>query len=298
MNTKEIPTPLQYAGLRPATTWKEYSGQWQGERIAFLLKNEVYIGNMVQGRVQKASYKSKKILKKPEQEWIVVQGTHQPIIKKEQFEQVQQILQKRAKTRVRKYDYLWKGLIYCGICNRTASVIARQLKQGQILYLCCRNGKRVEKQGCGKYMIREDLLKEQVVSHFKRRTENRIDWEMAMEQAVQEFEEQKTERREQEKTQIQHINVFLERLYQDFAKGLLTKEDFERIYQAKKQERALLQTRLQYEAVRKQRKLTIGQCQNLFWETVAKEKGFWFSIIERIELISSQNVRVYFRFRE
>jgi hypothetical protein len=45
----------------------------------------MYIGNMVQGRCKKVSYKSKKKVYLPEADWIIVENTHEPIISKEQF---------------------------------------------------------------------------------------------------------------------------------------------------------------------------------------------------------------------
>lgn len=58
----------------------------------FHASNEVYIGNMVQGRSQKISYSSKKCRKIPREDWIVVENTHEPIIDRESFEKVASLL--------------------------------------------------------------------------------------------------------------------------------------------------------------------------------------------------------------
>ena len=63
--------------MRAATPlWKYHSIQW-------ILSNEVYIGNLVQGRFGSVSYKTKQIKSLPKEQWIKVEGTHEPIIELE-----------------------------------------------------------------------------------------------------------------------------------------------------------------------------------------------------------------------
>ena len=64
LNNRNVPTPAAYANINLSVKGP-YSGKWSSERVTFMLKNEVYIGSMVQGRVQKVSYKSKKFRKLP-----------------------------------------------------------------------------------------------------------------------------------------------------------------------------------------------------------------------------------------
>ncbi len=61
LNQEGIPTPATYANL-PVARPGPYTGLWSSERISEMLQNETYIGNMVQGRSVKISYKSKKCL--------------------------------------------------------------------------------------------------------------------------------------------------------------------------------------------------------------------------------------------
>lgn len=90
---EKIPTPSQYANAVYADT--PISHFWKSEFIMTMLRNEVYIGNMVQGRRRKINYKSKKEIRIPKKQWIVVENTHEPIIEKDVFYNVQQILDKK-----------------------------------------------------------------------------------------------------------------------------------------------------------------------------------------------------------
>ena len=62
-----------------------------------MLKNEIYIGNMVQGKYGSVSYKTKQNKPRPRSEWYVVKGTHEPIIDRDLWNRVQESLASKAK---------------------------------------------------------------------------------------------------------------------------------------------------------------------------------------------------------
>ena len=71
--------------------------KWAETTVKVLLRNEVYIGNMVQGKCGSLSYKSKKLVSKPKEEWIRVEGTHEPIISREVWDTVVSIDQRKVR---------------------------------------------------------------------------------------------------------------------------------------------------------------------------------------------------------
>lgn len=64
-----------------------------------MVRNEVYIGNMVQGKSGTLSYKSRKLVNKSEDEWIRVEGTHEAIISRELWDTVASIGKEGAEKR-------------------------------------------------------------------------------------------------------------------------------------------------------------------------------------------------------
>ena len=70
LNDEKIPTPATYCGWKVGNPGP-YTGLWSSERISEMLKNETYIGNMVQGRMVKISYKSKKCIKRAPEDWVI-----------------------------------------------------------------------------------------------------------------------------------------------------------------------------------------------------------------------------------
>ena len=87
LNEEGVAAPSVYCG-RVAGCKGPYEGLWSGERISEMLRNETYIGSMVQGRQVKISYKSKKCLHQDRENWIVVPHTHAPLIDEETFRKV------------------------------------------------------------------------------------------------------------------------------------------------------------------------------------------------------------------
>lgn len=85
---------------------------WNSTTIRRILKNEVYIGSTIGHKVKKINYKLKKQIMLDKNEWIKVKNTHEPIISKEDFEKVQNILNKRSYTpKKRKSTFTYRNYI-------------------------------------------------------------------------------------------------------------------------------------------------------------------------------------------
>lgn len=79
---------------------------WNSTTIRRILKNEVYIGNTIGHKVKKINYKLKKQIMLNKDNWIKVENTHEPIISKEDFYKVQNILDKRSYTPLKRQNSL------------------------------------------------------------------------------------------------------------------------------------------------------------------------------------------------
>ena len=120
LNQKEILTPTKYKQSK-GINFKDNGRNtsiWTESTVSKMLKNEVYIGNMVQGYNKKISYKSKKMKNQPKSKWIIVENTHEPIITKEQFYKVQDLF--KSKTRRCKSTgevHLFANKLVCKDCG-------------------------------------------------------------------------------------------------------------------------------------------------------------------------------------
>ncbi len=91
--------------------------KWCSYSVNAILKNMVYIGDMENRKYEVENYKTKKIVRVPADKHIIVKNTHEPIVTREDYERVQQLL--AAKRRVRKNTdgNIFKSIIFCGVCG-------------------------------------------------------------------------------------------------------------------------------------------------------------------------------------
>lgn len=308
LNEEGVPTPAVYAGL---TTGKSgpYSGCWSGERVSDMLQNETYIGNMVQGRIKKISYKSKKCIRQPRESWVVVPGTHEPLVDHETFRQVQLLLASRKTTRVRTYDFLLKGLIFCHECGYPLAVLNRRNASGEdCLYFVCRTYQRFTKAGvCTCHSIKEETVTNAVLEQVRQVCQQYLNSDQLMPLAEQAVEKaRQAESHESEiaalQTKIENLTAHLDKMYFDKLAGILDDKDFERIYLRVKEERAALEQKLSEintpdYSPDKQAEIA-KKLVKRFIDTSYCSRELLISLIERIELTENKQIIIHFRFRQ
>ncbi|MDD3429395.1 MAG: recombinase family protein [Oscillospiraceae bacterium] len=156
LNQMEVETPAMHsAGLAGKPVKK---GLWSVAAISRILSNEVYIGNLVQGKRRKASYKDKKILYVPSQSWIVVKNTHPSIVTQREFEQVQHLRGNATRKRADKAANVLSGFVYCGLCGHSVTRKASGAKK-VYYYLCC--------PACKNMRIPQEKLEELVLQQMQ-----------------------------------------------------------------------------------------------------------------------------------
>lgn len=121
----------------------EESCSWAPSTVRKILTDRVHVGDMVNHKSEIANYKTKKTRKVPEEQHIVVLNTHDAIISREDFEQVQRIRAQREFPKERIDKPLFQGLLFCSDCGSALSVAKRQLKDGEDdLYRCMKHMQR------------------------------------------------------------------------------------------------------------------------------------------------------------
>lgn len=308
LNAEGVPTPATYAGL-PIAKPGPYTGMWSSERISDMLQNETYIGNMVQGRSIKISYKSKKCLKQAPENWVVVEGTHKPIIDAETFRKVRMLVSSRKHTRSRTYDFLLKGLIFCHECGYPLAVLNRKNAAGEdVLYFVCRTYQRFTKAGvCTCHSIKEKTVTDAVLAKVQEVCEaylNPSELLPIAEKAVEEVHKAESHEAEMQalRSRIDSLTANLDKMYMDKLSGLLAEADFERIYQRVKQERGVLEEKLkdleQQKVCPISKKDVAKELVQRFVDSAFTSRELLVSLIERVELTEDKQIIIKFRFRE
>ena len=308
LNQEGVPTPATYANL-PVARPGPYTGLWSSERISEMLQNETYIGNMVQGRSVKISYKSKKCLRQAPANWVVVEGTHEPLVDGETFRKVQLLVGSRKHTRSRTYDFLLKGLIFCHECGHPLAVLNRKNARGEdVLYFVCRTYQRFTKAGvCTCHSIKEKTVTDAVVAKVREVCQACLKPDELLPMAREAVENAgkgsglKMELQDLQ-SRIDSLTAKLDRMYTDRLNGLLPEADFQRIFSRIKGEREQLEEKRKALAFQ-QKSLVPSEDRarelvQRFIETAGESRELLVSLIERVELTEDKEVIIKFRFAQ
>ena len=143
----KIPTPAVYRNLVSMTTKLKNPYQWTSRTIRYILTSQMYIGNMEQHKYEKRSFRDKKLYRTKKEDWIIVEGTHEPIIDKETYYKVQDLIKANFKRSSSKPPELFTGLLVCYDCKHRMSIAPRNKvgKDGTVhkhSYTQCNNHRR------------------------------------------------------------------------------------------------------------------------------------------------------------
>jgi len=120
LNTEHIPTPSSFYYMKQGKPNIRPDGDfWAPPTVKSILRNEVYLGHMVQNKTGNVSYKVHKQISKPESEWIRVENTHEPLISQEVWDMVRELDARNVRCRSDKTGSvsLFSGILFCADCG-------------------------------------------------------------------------------------------------------------------------------------------------------------------------------------
>ena len=224
-------------------------GLWQYAIIRKILNNEVYIGNLIMNYTGNRTYKDKSKIRKPPEEWIRLDNTHEPLISKETWEMVQ-LINRQAKEiyspKKKPEKGLFSGKLVCADCGAklTADSKVRHTKSGEerrTVFYSCGNFVRYGHSVCSCHTIDENRLKALVTAEIQGQAA-RLQFDE--EKVVAQLADYDIERLEGLRQEIQHIeNRLLElmeqsaKLYEDKVSGSIDKSAFILLMRRNEQER-------------------------------------------------------------
>lgn len=164
LNARNIPNPTEYKrikGLRYKQPDQKNSMLWNYSAISHMLTNEIYIGNMVQGKYGSVSYKTKQNKPRPKDKWFVVEGTHEPIIDQALWNRVQKMIQEKAKPFESGTIGLFARKVRCAHCG----YVMRSSKSRGRYYLKC-SQRNISKEACIGSFIAVNKLEQMVTDEL------------------------------------------------------------------------------------------------------------------------------------
>ena len=228
LNEQKIPNPTEYKrlhGLRYKGTTTRYGTIWKYYAITSMLRNEMYIGNMVQGKYRNPTYKSSSSKPVPKEEWIIVKNTHEPIIEKQLWDKVQQIMDERAKPMCTGELGLFAGKARCMYCGYTL----RASKQREYRYLRC-TSQFFYNESCKGAFIAQRFLEKAILDELNDIINRFFDAEAAGENiSIGKKESQKKKWQKDASYYQRKINELenaIKNSYLDKTNGIITEQEF------------------------------------------------------------------------
>jgi DNA invertase Pin-like site-specific DNA recombinase len=126
----KILTPSSYKcskGMGPPGKFiSSYS--WSKSTVQSILRNHAYIGAVVWGKQAKKSFKAKTVVARPKENWVIVEGVHEPLVDVDAFGKVQALISIKRPKNVTDFDNIFRGLLRCSDCGVN---MAYQNQQGR-----------------------------------------------------------------------------------------------------------------------------------------------------------------------
>ena len=172
LNEMGIPNPSTYKKLKGFNyrhpVGASNDGLWPDSSVRGILKNQMYIGNMVQGKNTTVSYKIKQCRAIPQEDWIIVENTHEAIIDKETFEKAQSLFNRHIRATPEKREvHLFAGLVRCSDCRRIMGKKTNKHSYGTYRYFRCTTTRKMQKTACTNHSIRIDKMEQAVLVYLQ-----------------------------------------------------------------------------------------------------------------------------------
>ena len=230
-----IPTPTAYALSKGRDNGHKNANlnRWGMETISHILEKQEYCGHTVNFRTHVKSYKNKKRVDNPKEDWLVFENTHEPIITQQEFDLVQEL--RRNKRRPTKHEEVnpFSGICYCADCGKKLYLCRATTMTADQEHLKCGTYAK-DKNGCTIHFIRTIVLKEIILGELNKMIsfvrENEDEFvQAAMDNSVQkqssELAKSKKKLKEAEK-RIAELDRLFTRLYEDNVSGKISDERF------------------------------------------------------------------------
>lgn len=293
---------------------------WRIGTISNILHNQLYLGNMVQGKRKARHYKGEERHFTDEDEWIIVEDTHQPIVSREVFEKVQSILSGKAENStfssertksIPVKENRFKGVLYCGICGERlqyASSVSKGTETERKYYFTCHGNYDLQiKTHIGIRITEatlEEILKELIGELLRQFNQADHQLTKTMEAELEEGLAKWTKEIKKAERKLMNLDAISSERYEDYVLGNITKDDFLSVKVVAEEKREMLDLELR-QIRNKQVSYKTGIREKLRWLlslNKASEGELDSELIQlliaRIELYPKHKLKITWRFSE
>jgi hypothetical protein len=254
LTEEKVETPILYYMNRGIKTnaRSEYPEIWDLMSIKYILSQTAYAGHTVNFQTAVKSYKTKKQVNLPRNQWVIFRNTQEAIIDEKTFETVQQMRKaKRARTKYNEPN-MFSGHLYCADCGNHLTIqrVARNRKMDNF---SCATYRKKKKGLCSCHrilvsnletIVKEDLQKvcEYVFLHEKEFTDEYLSDSKKETEKFQSKTKAELKRLSERQEEIGRI---IRKLYEDNVCGRITDERFDFLAKSYEDEGNDLKTKIQ-----------------------------------------------------
>lgn len=319
LNDSGIPSPSAYLYNTGVCKTEKYNGAiWHIQAVKIILTRQVYIGHMVQGTKRQSFYEKRRQYKKPQEEWVIVENTHEPIIDRDTFEKVQEIMRQRNEEyfeKLGRFSYLetteniLKGLIYCADCKRPLVRYKNVSHNKKLWYTFICQTHSNDITSCPKKNIREDALIPMLMQAIQTQIELAADMDELVRRVNSSPKHRKRTadlqgRLDSAKKALKRYNNLYDSLYQNYVDKLMTEQEYITLksrYRAEAEEAERLIEAL----TRQQAEESEHTPENRFLTAFGSFKGentltkeMAQALIDRVYVDGNSNIETVFRYRD
>lgn len=310
LNSHGILCPSEYKkskGLNYQNPSAEMKPMWSFKTVNDILKNRLYVGDMVQGRQRVKSYKIHTQEQVPENEWYVVENTHEPIIERLVFEKVQELLKRDTRTAPQKKKlYLFSGFLRCADCGKAMS---RSQVKGTVYYFC-RTYKDQSKTACTKHSMKHNQLEAAVLYAVQQQIYLAVDYANTLEYTLTAPPQKSQSIRlealiEAKKKERAKIMRYKQSIYQDWKDGEITHSDYDRMSEDYEYQIAEINAILDNLIIRREQLQNNVDTEDPFLETFKKFKNIdkltrdvLIEFVDYIKVYENGSISVKFQFAD
>ena len=216
---------------RPANPYK-----WDQATVVHILENRQYTGCTVNFKTTYVSFKVKKTVHIPEEEWQIIPNTQEAIIDEDTFERVAELRRSRRRNTATGKTSIFAGLLYCADCgSKLYFAAAKSIKEHQEFYRCSQY--KENRGACSIHYIRDVVLKEMVLEAIQKVAKYVAEYEPVF---LYLFAKKNTLGREttirtmktkieKSKQRIKELDMLIERIYEDNVLGKISDDRFYRM---------------------------------------------------------------------
>ncbi|MBQ8044581.1 MAG: recombinase family protein, partial [Clostridia bacterium] len=308
LTAEQIPTPSVVIGNKHSRRNEFTRKDWSAHVVRRMLRNELYIGNLISGRSKKLSYKSRKVVQVSKENWIINKNTHEPIVSQEIFDMAQLHLDNRQITRERVHNPLLKGMVTCKECGKKLSIMASKDRKGNtILYFRCNTyASSPLSRYCTPHNNNIDKLTEVVVNKIKETCLKYIDEKklknVAKEKTMNKNKQEENKlKRELLERQLKNIETKIDSIYDDKLNGIIAQNDFKRMYDGYVNQRIQIERQIQDFKNQKEEiedRLDLDKIVKDFISMNNITSTIITMLVSKIEITQNKEVYIHYRFKE